>query len=715
MFQFPQNTDKFVKDVFENVLEMCFTRAFQTLAPSVLELFGLRPEGNRSHRGLNVVPPLMQGIELAPTVRGKFTKYLESSDDPEIREWPEFRAQQNHKKEFTEKQRLRSECFRLSPEENIQAFYGSIEKHSYLSKVVCWKSPEAIPWAPYKTEQGLGGLQDWVRKVSTSISASDGYDISNPAIPFGTTEASVGIAFDSIPCHYDGNEAPIPFGLKQSGFNATNSLIWTANFQKYKVILDTFQVGPQCLENERLSEWTQGLIESSKLRVILLCGQMAEDFALTGSDTEHSLNLNLQGIDFQVWLRLDGGSIERIFVRSPPPLVRMWSSKGLAVQKLGALFRFVGAITSLKLSPAFYQSALTLVLIIRGWDDEDSGHVQPLSPDMDKLDPTLKIWLARLGFSNNEELRRLAQCSAGSVRLGLLALTYAVRDQIESSGGKRILSSRPRRRGRIPRETLQNVRCLLKEVQEACRASGRGTIIPNNSPMRDALDPDSLDEILLSEDILDDAISKGDITVESNNSGEQRNTSRDQEINLPRTVASKNSWLKSLELLNGYNFTGHETNKGLNSSYAFNIRHVTFRIHEAPPNCKSFFVKADLVPPGERHPHAYAYNAKETDPGIRFALRMAVHDENGAETFVGFPTSPTWQAVAISNSFVDTFSGDPMEIICLRRRRFLFVDKRIQNVSPDLVPFINGAYRNDNGEIVRFKSGSSKPKTTTET
>ncbi|KAJ5728487.1 hypothetical protein N7493_004817 [Penicillium malachiteum] len=647
---FPQNTDKDVVNGFENILETCFTCVFQTLSPSILDLFGLRPEGNCSNVGLNIVPPLVQGIELAPTVRGDFTKYLEASDDPEIRDYNQNRS--------------------------------------------VGKKKENVPWTPYREDQGSIVLQDWLRQVSNSILESNICKSGDLAIPFGTTKASVGIVFDSIPCHVDGGKAPVPFGLKITGFTESNSLIWASNLQRYRVVLDTF-------------------------------------------------------IDSKIWLRLgvSGDTIERMFVRSPAPLVRMWASKGLAAQELGALFRFVNSIIGLKLFPAFYQSTLTLLLIIRGWDDGRSGNAQPLSPEMEKLDPTLKIWLSRLGFTKDRDILRLTQYSGGSVRFGLLALTHAVRQQAGrngGSGGQRIPRSRQQNRGAIPRETMQGVRSLLKEVQEAqvhcgeigshaapqyiqgarSMNSSEGNISRNTLPKMkmqeeaqeakfsseelsshdallksDKLDSDDFNEDLVSEDILDDALVKGSIMVEPYVPEQLAAVLR------RKTEVNKLSWRKSLELMIGYQFKGHV------SSYSFCIYYVLFYIHKAPPECKSFFVKAELAPPGKHHSNVYAIMADENDPGARFALRITIYDGNGEEIFFfQFSTSHTWKGIAIANPFVDTFSGDSMEMISQRKRRYLYVHERIKDISVELKPFISGAYRNDSGEVVkRVKTSKETP------
>lgn len=64
--------------------------AFQSLALGILaKTFG---QAVYSGTGLNVVPPLLQGISLAPTVRHSYSFQLGHSPDLEIRNWPQFRA-----------------------------------------------------------------------------------------------------------------------------------------------------------------------------------------------------------------------------------------------------------------------------------------------------------------------------------------------------------------------------------------------------------------------------------------------------------------------------------------------------------------------------------------------------------------------------------------------------------------------------------------------
>jgi hypothetical protein len=649
----------------------------------------------------------MQGRELSPRVRAEFTKLLEGSADSEIREWPSVRAKQKHRPNASEKSLVETQrCPRFTAEENVNALYAAIQSGKEFGDMAFWPSKGKVPWTPLGSEIQPLDVKAWFENISNWI-LNDGCTKSDLAIPIGTTAASIGIMLDSVPTHTYG-EISLPWGLRESGFTETNSLIWFTNFQKYKLIPGTFQVGmSRDTDTEFFSKSTQELIEKSSLRVILLCGNFAEKVALTEQDLKNKFILDLQGVRYEIWVRLRHHAIERIFVRSPAPLITLWSNKGSIAVKIDLLFRFVSAVSNTRLSTTFYESALTVALVIRGWDDERSERVDPLEPELEKVNPTLRIWLERLGFREDEDVRRLAECTAGSLRLGLLVLLKVLPRAPPGVGPRKVPQSKTRRIGVISPETMEKVRLLLKDVQKelppVSKTDTGDVIKPSHTQVS------SEDTSLVDEDLIMEAVEHGSATLKELDSEEERlMVERLQEKGPGATEVNQMTYQKGLQLLIGYHFKGHETRKGEVSTYQFNFQHATFRIHQAPPNETSFFVKAEIAPIGERHPHAYATNALRSDPGMRFGFRVSLRDEKGEESFVKYASSSTWQAIAIANSFVDGLDGDSFEVICRRKRRFVWIDKRIKNVPPELQPFINGAYRDDENNIIRFNSASPK-------
>ncbi|KAJ5862128.1 hypothetical protein N7455_006196 [Penicillium solitum] len=624
IIEFPPCTQISTKEAFENVLEMSFTLAFQTLPPSVLETyFGTCPEGSYSTLRFNVVPPLMQSRELAPRVRGEFTKLLENSDDPEIREWPSIRAQQKHKPNTSEENLVQTQrCPRLRREENISALHTAVRRVIEFAEMDFWPTEEKVPWAPLDSQIQPLDLKAWFEEFSKEATLASGdkhYAKSDLAIPIGTTSASVGIVLDSVPSHTYG-EISLPWGLRESGFSVTNSLIWFANFQKYKLIPGSFQVStPRDAGIRFFSTSTQDLIEKSNLRLILLCGKLAEKVALTEQDQKHNFILELQGVRYECWLRLRHNAIERIFVRSPAPLITLWWNKGPAAVKIST---FSGL----------------LALVLRGWDDERSKRIDPLKPELVNINPTLRIWLERLGFKEDYDVCRLAECTAGSLRLGFLVLLKALPRAQKGKGPRKVPQSKIRRRGVITLETMEKVRLLLRDIQEKLTSvpeTKGGKVIKPTGTL--AL-PEGT--ILVDEDLIIEAVEQGSATVTESDSKEERlMTDRLQKETPQKTEVNLLAYRKSLKLLIGYYFKGHESKKGEVSTYQFNVQQTTFRIHKAPPNQTMFFVKGEVVPVGEKHPHVYATTTTESDPGMRFSLRVSLRDDKGQDSFVGYATS----------------------------------------------------------------------------
>jgi hypothetical protein len=243
--QFPGGTDIQTKEAFEDILEMTFTRALQTLAPSILQkYFGPCPQGQYAGVGLNIIPPLMQGRELAPRVRGDFCKLLEESPDLELREWPKLRAlQQQHQPGASEKVMLATRLYpKLTAAGNIKALHDAIQGKGQFENVLSWQDNEKLPWIPLENEGEPFNVNTWFAGVSEWLVKSRSIAQESLAAPVGTAEASIGIVVDSVPCHDYGDNVYLPWGLKESGFTDTNSLIWISNFRKYKLIPGTFQV-----------------------------------------------------------------------------------------------------------------------------------------------------------------------------------------------------------------------------------------------------------------------------------------------------------------------------------------------------------------------------------------------------------------------------------------------------------------------------------------
>jgi hypothetical protein len=266
---FPANIDNLVQLVFENFLEMTFCRAFQSLPSPILEdIFGPCPENNGrySGMGLNVMPPLLQGKRIAPMLRSQFVKPIALSPDPEIREWPSLRVSQveenSHRALPTRSHMGKKECH--------EALCKAIQQNSNLAQLLPL-SMEVDDWA--QPEEEIVEIETWFQTITTRLQEVNGAAEDSYIRPVGSCKAAIGVIIDNTPFHEyssGGVTVNLPWGMQESGFNQSNSLIWSYNLQSYVQIPMSFQAAPPRPADIRvLREATQALIRGSHLRIVM--------------------------------------------------------------------------------------------------------------------------------------------------------------------------------------------------------------------------------------------------------------------------------------------------------------------------------------------------------------------------------------------------------------------------------------------------------------
>lgn len=316
--------------------------------------------------------------------------------------------------------------------------------------------------------------------------------------------------------------------------------------------------------------------------------------------------------------------------------------------------------------------------MVRGLDNERLGKIPEASPTT--LEPILRTWLADKGFKKDDDLLRLAEAAGGSLRYGILVLSLSLPQRKRTGGGHRkVTASKTIRRGVIPREFLDGVRSLRNEV---CDQS-----LPNESD----------DESILQ------AIDDLECPVENEEEPDTFSTGTDLENILTKRESSTplSSFRARLGLMVGNKYRDRKDGP----RKAVTIRHCTisFTMTEAPAD-GFFWVKVELSPVGQRHPHAWATEAQDQDPGARLAFRVYLKDkDDGTETWSTYPSSSTWEACCQANSLVDAFEGDAFSNISAKPRRYIYIDERNKGLIekyPNLSAFVRGAYTGDNMEII---------------
>lgn len=551
--------------------------------------------------------------------------------------------------------------------------------------------------------------------------------------PVGTPNALVGIILDrSSPTNsYDDERVHLPYGIRESGFTESNSLIWTFDLRKFAYIPQTFQIAPpRVADLDIIRDSTRELLVRSNLRIILLCSRNAEMVAFGKGNHEFALSeisLSIRDVCFQAWLEAGNGKIRRLFIRSPAPVTSLWASNGAEAYRLTTLFRFVDTLARISISPNFYESALTLALIVRKWNDESKGRIEKATPAT--LEPTLQTWLARKGFTTLEHLERLEEAGGGSLRYGMLILLHAVPRRKDGRGQKRIPESKKHRQDVIEKKLLEKVRSLFKELNKqgdsvelaTRRTTSKEGVTPKtkitsteettsreeNPTQEVSMEEDPIEVEAASTDSVLEAIETGAFPTEWIEEAEKKAVVDKELQEDPSPQTRSPIFRKRLELAFGSHFKGYELTPG---RYRIGIQHIPITFQADPGHKDGFWVKAELTPPGIRNPNVWATATTDDDPGARLAFRISIRDSTGKETFSCYPTTETWASCCGPNTIVDELGGDDLLTISTRTRRFVYVDKKNDpnNIPPELRPFRGGAYRDEKGDVISGVSAKKR-------
>jgi hypothetical protein len=559
---FPPQTNSILMLGFENFLEMVMCRAFQCLPTSSLEeIFGPCPGplGQYSNIGLNAISPLLQGRSLSPYSRYKVVQLLSDSPDSEICAWTLYRNNENYQPhESPEKLPVRRY---MGKEGYCSAFHQAISTSLNFENV---QASENIWWP---LEVHTIDPQSWFRSTIAMLQQNNAIGTEAEMIcPVGSPDGSIGIVFEATLLHdYNENgQVSLPWGLRESGFQASNSLIWPFNLRRYTGIPESFQVQSfTASAYEILRDAFQELIAGTYLRVIIICGDL-EDILPTNTT---KVPFTLDNMAFDLWIETQEKKVKRIFIRAPIPLSQLWASHGKQAYELTSIFNFCFALTGVTGTfPSFYECSMALALIVRGWADERDKKV-PLASPAD-LEPILRVWLAGKGFKSDQDLLRLAEAAGGSLRYGLFVLTESLPRSKHNSGprSQRIPGSKVRRRHVIPKELLDSVRSIYNELCP-CRSGPR--MLDDESSVIPAID---------DLELVDDK--------------EYQNTPELDKEELPTSSFFFRSGFK---LLAGNRYQVKDTDRRSNRA-SFTIQHCTisFDMQYQPTDDNFFWVKAEF-------------------------------------------------------------------------------------------------------------------------
>lgn len=348
-------------ELLEDLLEMLFALAFQSLPRPTLERFlGFQ---DFSLRGLNVVSPLLQSIALSETERSEARQWLMMSESSESREFSDSRSKARRRQgNSTLRPSARIPKHREIEgafDDAISAFspsWSAINEPVIESSKGSHDESERPTVRTAREENVSKYLQE--RKIMKHLWA----------FPFGSMDARIGMILDFDICSFDDKEAGdsqrfFPKVLETIGFRETNCLIWTFNFQ---VPYTPRRFASAGITDQALEGINRQIIKTSQTRVIILYGLNAEKMAIVSDFPKTKLTIGQTSFD--MFLQIEKDILLRIYLSTSTPLSMLSSSNWSMSMRVAIAIRVATVLTNTPgIRPLRFrsQAALSEIVVAR--------------------------------------------------------------------------------------------------------------------------------------------------------------------------------------------------------------------------------------------------------------------------------------------------------------------------------------------------------------
>lgn len=373
-----------------------------------------------SNLGLNIVPPLVQGAHLSPLLKNVYNQPIQNSPDPEIRAWTKGREAENRGKDKS----LREPSQRMGKEGYIRAVENAINDSNWKGIAFDWKNMLVLPRSSVEIKPQLIYCEEAIRNYT-------GNDVLL-ANPFGTLSARVCLILDhdltSVCWPMPISESrevstDLPLFLKEAGFTEFNCVIWRYSHRNYLSVDLTNGIKPAVLsEASQLNQLSRNLINSSNVKIVLLCGPNAARNILGSSGFVGPLKFNLGKYRFIMYLETE---VSRIYIESPEILTQLSGENWRDAQRLGEILRFTKVLANVpEIRPNIFESGLVIAYILRKAYNENNGED---AMTLETMHPGIQAWLYRNGFKN-EDLAKLEK-AGGTMTTSLLMVLNCLHAQ----------------------------------------------------------------------------------------------------------------------------------------------------------------------------------------------------------------------------------------------------------------------------------------------
>ncbi|KAL2822674.1 hypothetical protein BDW59DRAFT_173765 [Aspergillus cavernicola] len=652
-----------------------------------------RPTTKTHGLGLNIMTPLVQGGSLCELLRNEANAGTLHSPDQQIKYWSSFRNAQKRSPAAT---RL---IFQRDFNVILKTALGT--RHDQYGSFREWFQQPIQP----RTNDSIPGVS-----FTGSLDASIAF-----ILDFAATSAWAG----GGPSSTNNNiPATLPPALQGCNFTTENCLTWTHDFKSFRELggasINQLVPGEQLLRNH------EAMLRASQAKIIFLCGPRCEAIikALVGNHVSCHM-LKLQGSNLMMYLE-----------HGPESAGYPWSTSAGNAAKLSEAIRFAVNIIGLgKIRPYFVESSTVVTYILRQAKVEQEGGERIISAN---LNDGVRMWLARKGISETQDLQQIEQ-PGGSLARGLLMVLHALPRRNPTRAKQRprmpaeadlARSKKKSRTDQVPFDpsAFEKVKRLVAERVEEREArfllshSDLPALEDPGAPLNsrevlsrfvfqlDDVDPqptDDTDHELVAEE------QSSPVPFQSQEDSDQFGPSPEPVADeLPSQVyaqVEEASAEAATKASIGDSEAAVELDKLFETEYRYTVNPQRTSLKELSIcNCLIVFcagldvgdgnvwIKIVLFPPSQRHPYCYATEATNDDPASRLAIRVRFHDSMGTEVMY-YERKPGVKMMYRANAFVDILEQKSNEEIARTPRRFLKF-KNEARLSPALEPFRGGKY-----------------------
>jgi hypothetical protein len=467
VFKIPDSvTSHADRNLIKNLLELEMCVALRTLPKG--ELVQWLPPGDREVKfpsvHLNIANPLFQDSFASANARQSSRDLLLDSADPEVRHWPYIR-----KKQLASEPKQSGTKFPYLPLAAYAPIFNEAVKANAgkLSELEPFNSDLEVPFDE-NFWQG-GGLQKCEDAISQHLSREVPLEK-----PLGSLTSRIAIILSGVetfrsdkrlvvsPTPGNHDEA-IPYGIREMGLNAGNTLIWPFNLGQSRISRpDKMPIEAAAIEATYFRDYSLSLIAASSARFILICDEIEQRYLFDEAQgLSPPIEINLRGYNVVFRLMLDGAQIQRVFVVIPDPRKIISGGDWRSRQKFAQVIRLATILTKMDaIDYNFFENHLAHECIFRALAEERTSGT-PL--EIDQLDFGTRQWLGHKGFQTDEDIEELTTL-VGSLAEGLFVLLCSLPQRAKGEVGH----ARSRKKGvarvhRYSRELFTAVRKLREE------------------------------------------------------------------------------------------------------------------------------------------------------------------------------------------------------------------------------------------------------------